>query len=473
MTQQYIRYLAIDIDGERFMEPQQHHMLRTVFSVEVMPYNSMSFADIRIFNLSADTVVENGSNIVLSAGYRDNFDVIFVGTVINSFKERDGVDGVTRLLCRSSSIAQRGSISSSYGPGSKLTDVLLDLARGWPAKLDIDLTQFKDEPEFISGYSINGDIPSELDSLGKRFGFSWIPERGAIVISRDGIERNTEVIEISKNTGMVGYPEVNRGDQGLGVYVVSRINPAIRSSSRINVISKYTTYNTGNVFVNEVGGDVSANGEYNVLWLRYEGDTHGDEWNVEIDALRPGTAPEVELVSSEELENDTANGKLVWGARVSQDFRNKVREIAKRLRFNPNHLMAVMAFETGATFSPSIRNAAGSGAVGLIQFMPNTASGLGTSSDKLAGMTAEQQLDMVEKYLEPYSGRMRSITDMYMAVLYPAAVGKADDFVVFKSPSVAYTQNAGLDVNRDGEITKKEATAQVIRMYNLGIKNAQ
>lgn len=41
--------------------------------------------------------------------------------------------------------------------------------------------------------------------------------------------------------------------------------------------------------------------------------------------------------------------------------------------------MAAMAFESGETFSPSIKNAAGSGAVGLIQFMPSTAKALGTS----------------------------------------------------------------------------------------------
>ena len=38
--------------------------------------------------------------------------------------------------------------------------------------------------------------------------------------------------------------------------------------------------------------------------------------------------------------------------------------------------MAVMSFETGGTFDPGIRNAAGSGATGLIQFMPSTAAGL-------------------------------------------------------------------------------------------------
>ena len=70
-----------------------------------------------------------------------------------------------------------------------------------------------------------------------------------------------------------------------------------------------------------------------------------------------------------------AEGLLAWGAKVSAAFRNKVRAIASELGTDPNFLMAAMAFETGRSFSPSQRNQAGSGAVGLIQFMPRTAAG--------------------------------------------------------------------------------------------------
>src|SRR5690606_13319282 len=115
---------------------------------------------------------------------------------------------------------------------------------------------------------------------------------------------------------------------------------------------------------------------------------------------------------------------LAWGNRVSAEFLAKVEAIASRLSVDPNHLMAIMAFESGRTFSPSIKNMAGSGATGLIQFMPRTAIGLGTSVEQLAGMTAVKQLDWVEKYFQPYRGRMKTLSDIYMAVLWPAAVGK-------------------------------------------------
>jgi peptidoglycan hydrolase-like protein with peptidoglycan-binding domain len=150
--------------------------------------------------------------------------------------------------------------------------------------------------------------------------------------------------------------------------------------------------------------------------------------------------------------------------KVSQAFKDKVIKIASDLRTNPNFLMAVMSFESGGSFSPSIKNMAGSGAVGLIQFMPKTAQSLGTTTAELSAMSAEDQLDFVAKYLAPFKGKLNTIEDAYMSVLLPTAVGKGSTFVLFKKPSKAYQQNSGLDINGDGLITVADASDRVRRL---------
>ena len=117
--------------------------------------------------------------------------------------------------------------------------------------------------------------------------------------------------------------------------------------------------------------------------------------------------------------------------------------------------MAVMAFETGESFSPAQKSAAGSSATGLIQFMPGTAIGLGTTIEKLALMSGVTQLDFVEKHFESvvHSRAMPNLGDVYMAVLLPSALGQLDSHVLFQKPSRAYDQNEGLDVNRNGRVT--------------------
>ncbi len=164
------------------------------------------------------------------------------------------------------------------------------------------------------------------------------------------------------------------------------------------------------------------------------------------------------------------NVPIAWGTKVSSDFKTKVIEIARDLGTNPDFLMAAMYFESGGTFSPSILNKAGSGAVGLIQFMPKTAINLGTTVDQLKAMSAVDQLEFVKKYLLPYKGRLNGVEDVYMSILWPVAVGKPVNVVLFDSTKtpITYKQNKGLDVNNDGTVTKTEAAAQVIKLLASG-----
>jgi hypothetical protein len=164
-----------------------------------------------------------------------------------------------------------------------------------------------------------------------------------------------------------------------------------------------------------------------------------------------------------------ATGPIAWGKKVSPAFKAKVELIASELGTDPNYLMGAMAFETGGTFSPKIRNKAGSGAIGLIQFMPSTARSLGTSTAALAKMSAVQQLDYVYAYLAPCAGKLNSLSDVYMAILYPAAVGQSDSYALFDKGTKAYTQNKGLDTNKDGVVTKGEAAARVTRTLEQGM----
>lgn len=166
-----------------------------------------------------------------------------------------------------------------------------------------------------------------------------------------------------------------------------------------------------------------------------------------------------------------ASEAIAWGARVSTAFKTRVRQIAANLDISPDFLMSCMAFETGETFSPSIKNAAGSGATGLIQFMPRTARGLGTTTEDLAKMTAETQLEYVEKYFLPYKGRLKTLEDIYMAILYPAAIGMEPADPLFRRGAKTYEQNSGFDKNKDGVITPAEISIKVRRKYEKGLQN--
>jgi hypothetical protein len=165
---------------------------------------------------------------------------------------------------------------------------------------------------------------------------------------------------------------------------------------------------------------------------------------------------------------------IAWGKRVSTEFKYRVIDISIDLNIPVDFLMACMAFESGRSFRADKKNLAGSGATGLIQFMPSTAISLGTTTAELAKMTPEDQLHYVHKYFKPYRNKLKTIDDVYMAILWPRAIGEPDDYVLFdiKTKPTTYRQNASLDFNRDGKITKAEASARVRAELQRGIEPA-
>jgi hypothetical protein len=163
---------------------------------------------------------------------------------------------------------------------------------------------------------------------------------------------------------------------------------------------------------------------------------------------------------------------LAWGARVSAPFRQKVVAIATRLGCAASDLMACIAFETGETFSPSVRNP-NSSATGLIQFMTGPDSWAvahGYTRERLEAMTDLEQLDVVAEYFAPYTGRLRTLSDLYMAILWPKAVGAPEGTVIFPAGSKAYLANRGLDLNHDNAVTKAEAASLVAAKLAKGMR---
>ncbi len=104
----------------------------------------------------------------------------------------------------------------------------------------------------------------------------------------------------------------------------------------------------------------------------------------------------------------------------TESFSAKVKEVSHELQVPPAWMMAVMKAESG--FNPKVRNKKGSGAVGLIQFMPAVAQELQVSPSELSGMEAHDQMAYVHKYLQQVRsryGEYQSLTALYLVSLYP------------------------------------------------------
>lgn len=142
----------------------------------------------------------------------------------------------------------------------------------------------------------------------------------------------------------------------------------------------------------------------------------------------------------------------------------------------PEDLLLIMKLESG--ISPTAHNPAGN-ASGLIQFMPSTLKNMGYTDghEKFRTLDAVQQLDYVKAYIEQNmkmnGGPFKSAARCYVSIFFPVALGlpgvQREDMSTpivsadgsqpkYKSVSPsfvakAYSQNKGLDTDKDGIIT--------------------
>lgn len=170
------------------------------------------------------------------------------------------------------------------------------------------------------------------------------------------------------------------------------------------------------------------------------------------------------------LDASFAKYDIAWSKSVAPEFVTKVKDIVSKIGGDPSHLMSCMAFETGRTFSPTIQNGAGAPYYGIIQGGAAFCKDVGITLDQWRSLTALQQLDYVYKWYLPYKGRMKDLPSWYMRILWPAAVSQPDSYVLWdrKTRPTTYIQNKGLDVNKDGQITRGEVSKVIYNIYAEG-----
>jgi hypothetical protein len=192
----------------------------------------------------------------------------------------------------------------------------------------------------------------------------------------------------------------------------------------------------------------------------------------------PTPPPRIDPSDNKELYPEgieTGNYVLPKDVTDDKEFVAAVEKLSSDLDIPVNYLWAVMGFETGGTYDPGQYNIgedgtkeSGSGAVGLIQFMPETLKEWGVTTEEAAKMTRVEQLELVAKHLKRWTRPGDDFRDVYMSILFPVAAGKPNDYVLFtkgtkEKPNTRYDQNSGLDKNGDGIITKEEAASSILQ----------
>lgn len=240
-------------------------------------------ATITIYNLSEESrnqKIETGQLVYLSAGYEDDegLDTIFIGNISNISHSLVPPDVVTTITARDGSkdILEK-KISLSYKPGVSGELILTKILESFSMSSNFSSIQFTDK-QYANGFTFAGPSSKALTKVARFLDLSWsIQDNEIRLVEFDGSDQIRSIL-LSPSTGLIGSPEkqlfTDRKAKGLssednipGYRLLTLLQPKVVPNGKVVIQSK----------------EIQEQTEFTVMNIAHNGDTHGSDWNSEIE----------------------------------------------------------------------------------------------------------------------------------------------------------------------------------------------
>lgn len=277
----------IDLGNNEAFDVSQ---LRCEFEIVKSAYLEANKSIITIYNLnpsSENKLIQSGQRIILEAGYAGDFyGKIFEGNIIQPIRSKEnGVDYKLTLVSMDSDryiayglvgvsmVAQqsmRQAIDNCISAAGKITDQNYGMQEGIIA--DSRIT-------YPRGKILFGRPTYYLNQIAKSLNATYYNEDSTVNIVQPSQLADNEILDLSPETGLIGSPTQTE----YGVNFSCLLNPLVRINSLIHLDN---TKIAG--FEYEIGQavrDLDKEGIYRVIKVTYKGDTRGDDWKCEVEAI--------------------------------------------------------------------------------------------------------------------------------------------------------------------------------------------
>jgi len=288
---QYLRQISLKIGNDQ--EGLDLSNLRIRFSVRRGDVSTPNTADIRVYNVSAETAkkadLREFSRLVLQAGYAGNFGVIFDGTIKQVRRGRESqTDTYLDITAADGDSAYNWAvINTSLAAGSTPEDHLQAAMKAMESR---GITMGERPPlptnKLPRGKVMFGMTRDYLDALGKTQDISWSFQDGKMTLIPNTAYLPGEAVVVNSETGMVGLPEQTQN----GVNVKMLLNPAVRCGRRLQINNASiqrlrlspAELDEADVRFMLQQINLDADGFYKVLVANHVGDTRGNEWYTDV-----------------------------------------------------------------------------------------------------------------------------------------------------------------------------------------------
>ena len=260
--------------------PPHNSPLHISFSVERTDSQTLNTSKITLWNLTQEhinTLMRDGCQVVLNAGYGTGRPCIFKGTVTNVNTDLDGadrateietVDGFGELKDTYISLSYRGKVSAytiidACAKNLGISVVYSKTARTMALQANLS-----------SGYSYVGAVKNALLKACRLAKITWAIQNGVLQVYKTGETVSNTVHKLTPETGLIGVPRK--------IYNSAVASGEDTGSSLQDSLFGYevTYFMNGNINVNDLVKIESkiVTGLFRVYKLQIDGDNLEGDW---------------------------------------------------------------------------------------------------------------------------------------------------------------------------------------------------
>lgn len=195
--------------------------------------------DVTITNLTPDTIrnIANDQTVILNAGYNGNMGNVLAGKISDIQTGTGAVDRTLKLMVTpDASVILTQNVSKSYAPGTLASFAVKDILNG--VDLEVGTIKLNSDIAYTDGKAFSGTVDSVLQEIVKETG-SFMFVRCNIIYIVDAVYEIDTGILLTKETGLIGSPEIV-DENGMARYkITSLLNPMLTLGSVFRLESKY------------------------------------------------------------------------------------------------------------------------------------------------------------------------------------------------------------------------------------------
>lgn len=245
--------------------------LRILFNLTKDSSSNPHVGTIKIYNLSEMlwTYLQRDENIYvnLEIGYNNNRHILFQGDVSRKMtkREKNGSDIITTIDVKDGAMAlETAKLDKSYEAGISPIQIMKDVAQEFKktgfVMIKNVFNTLTSPHKTITGMAVSGSAKETMDREAAALDANWFINNNKLEVLPQGTSTQTEMIVLTPESGLLDYPiETPEGLHFKSLIITANMNPGQLVKIETDQI----------------------NGTYIMNKLKFAGDTHGNNWDVE------------------------------------------------------------------------------------------------------------------------------------------------------------------------------------------------